>query len=108
MDLSNFNIEELKKLCVDIRKKIIDVVLKNGGHLASNLGVVELTVALRKAFKDEDTDVLFDVGHQSYVYKILTDREDRFETLRTLDGIGPFCDPKESTYDHFKIGRAHV
>lgn len=106
MDLSNFNIEELKKLCVDTRKKIIDVVLKNGGHLASNLGVVELTVALRKAFKDEDTDVLFDVGHQSYVYKILTDREDRFETLRTLDGIGPFCDPKESSYDHFISGHA--
>lgn len=106
MDLSNFNIEELKRLCVDIRKKIIDVVLKNGGHLASNLGVVELTVALRKAFKDEDTDALFDVGHQSYVYKILTDREDRFETLRTLDGIGPFCDPKESSYDHFISGHA--
>ncbi|WP_300327934.1 1-deoxy-D-xylulose-5-phosphate synthase [Fusobacterium sp.] len=106
MDLSNFSIEELKKLCVDVRKKIIDVVLKNGGHLASNLGIVELTVALRKVFKDEDTDVLFDVGHQSYVYKILTDREDRFETLRTLGGIGPFCDPKESSYDHFISGHA--
>lgn len=106
MDLNNFNIEELERLCIDIRKKIIDVVLKNGGHLASNLGIVELTVALRKVFKDEDTDILFDVGHQSYVYKILTDREDRFNTLRTLGGIGPFCDPKESSYDHFISGHA--
>ncbi len=106
MDLSNFNINELNKLCIDIRKKIINVVLKNGGHLASNLGIVELTVALRKVFKDEDTDILFDVGHQSYVYKILTDRNDRFETLRTLNGIGPFCDPKESSYDHFISGHA--
>ena len=106
MDLSNLNIKDLKELCEKLRAKIIDVVLKNGGHLASNLGIVELTVALRKVFDDKNTKILFDVGHQSYVYKILTDREERFETLRTLGGVGPFCDPKESPYDHFISGHA--
>lgn len=106
MDLSNLNIKDLKELCDRLRAKIIDVVLKNGGHLASNLGIVELTVALRKVFDDKNTKILFDVGHQSYVYKILTDREDRFETLRTFRGVGPFCDPKESPYDHFISGHA--
>ena len=106
MDLSNLNIKDLKELCDKLRAKIIDVVLKNGGHLASNLGIVELTVALRKVFDDKNTKILFDVGHQSYVYKILTDREDRFDTLRTFGGIGPFCDPKESPYDHFISGHA--
>ncbi len=74
MDLSNLNIKDLKELCDKLRAKIIDVVLKNGGHLASNLGIVELTVALRKVFDDKNTKILFDVGHQSYVYKILTDK----------------------------------
>ena len=106
MDLSNLNIKDLKELCDKLRAKIIDVVLKNGGHLASNLGIVELTVALRKVFDDKNTKILFDVGHQSYVYKILTDREDRFGTLRTFGGIGPFCDPKESPYDNFISGHA--
>ena len=106
MDLSNLNIKDLKELCDKLRAKIIDVVLKNGGHLASNLGIVELTVALRKVFDDKNTKILFDVGHQSYVYKILTDREDRFDTLRTFGGIGPFCDPKESPYDNFISGHA--
>lgn len=106
MDLSNLNIKDLKELCDKLRTKIIDVVLKNGGHLASNLGIVELTVALRKVFDDKNTKILFDVGHQSYVYKILTDREDRFDTLRTFGGIGPFCDPKESHYDNFISGHA--
>lgn len=106
MDLSNLSIKDLKKLCDKLRAKIIDVVLKNGGHLASNLGIVELTVALRKVFDDKNTKILFDVGHQSYVYKILTDRGERFDTLRTFGGIGPFCDPKESPYDNFISGHA--
>ncbi|MCI6152995.1 1-deoxy-D-xylulose-5-phosphate synthase [Fusobacterium perfoetens] len=106
MCLDNLEIDELKSLCDKIRKKIIDVVLKNGGHLASNLGVVELTVALKKVFNEKNTKFLFDVGHQSYVYKILTDREDRFDTLRTLGGVGPFTDPKESPYDYFISGHA--
>lgn len=106
MVLDNLEIEELKSLCETIRKKIIDVVLKNGGHLASNLGVVELTVALKKVFNEKNVKFLFDVGHQSYVYKILTDRGDKFDSLRTLGGIGPFTDPKESPYDFFISGHA--
>lgn len=106
MDLDNMTTENLNNLCCDIRKKIIDVVLKNGGHLASNLGVVELTVALKKIFNNADDKILFDVGHQSYVYKILTGREKEFSTIRTFNGIGPFQDPKESSADHFITGHA--
>ncbi len=106
MKAGNLDILELKKLCGDIREKIINVVLKNGGHLASNLGVVELTVALKKVFNSESDKFLFDVGHQSYVYKLLTGREENFHTLRTRKGIGPFLDPKESPYDNFISGHA--
>ena len=85
----------------------MDVVLQNGGHLGSNLGVVELTVALRKVFgPEENNKILFDVGHQAYVYKILTDREKEFKTIRMYKGIGPFLDPKESKEDHFISGHA--
>lgn len=106
MDLENKNISELTDLCSEIRKQIIDVVLKNGGHLASNLGIVELTVALKKIFKFDEDKILFDVGHQSYVYKILTDRNNNFDTLRTIGGISPFLDPEESSYDCFISGHA--
>ncbi len=107
MNLDNMTTEKLNELCGDIRKKIIDVVLKNGGHLASNLGVVELTVALKKIFtSNEKNKILFDVGHQAYVYKILTGREKEFSTLRTYKGLGPFLDPKESKEDYFISGHA--
>lgn len=106
MCLDNMKIEDLNKLCCDIRKKIIDVILRNGGHLASNLGVVELTVALKKVFNSPENKILFDVGHQAYVYKILTGREKEFETIRTYKGIGPFLDPKESKEDYFISGHA--
>ena len=107
MNLDNMTLENLNKLCSDIREKIIDVVLKNGGHLASNLGVVELTVALKKVFSDSKKNrILFDVGHQGYVYKILTGREENFSTLRTYKGLGPFLDPKESSEDYFISGHA--
>ena len=107
MNLDNMTTENLNELCSNIREKIIDVVLKNGGHLASNLGVVELTVTLKKIFNsDEKNKILFDVGHQAYVYKILTGREEKFGTLRTYKGIGPFLDPKESSEDYFISGHA--
>lgn len=106
MNIENFKIDELNSLCKELRKKIIDVVLTNGGHLASNLGVVELTVALDKVFDFKKNKVLFDVGHQSYVYKLLTDRDKKFSTLRKLNGIGPFLDPEESSYDNFISGHA--
>lgn len=106
MNLENMSTENLNSLCCDIRKNIIDVILKNGGHLASNLGVVELTVALKKVFNSENDKILFDVGHQAYVYKILTGRDKEFSTIRTYKGIGPFLDPKESKADHFITGHA--
>jgi len=106
MNIKNFKIDELNSLCEELRKKIIDVVLTNGGHLASNLGVVELTVALDKVFDFKKNKVLFDVGHQSYVYKLLTGRDKNFDTLRKLHGIGPFLDPEESDYDNFISGHA--
>ncbi|WP_022819994.1 1-deoxy-D-xylulose-5-phosphate synthase [Fusobacterium russii] len=99
-------IEKLSERCEEIREKLIDVVSKNGGHLGPNLGVVELTVSLNEVFDFSKDILLFDVGHQSYIYKILTDREERFTTLRCKDGISPFMDPSESQYDHFISGHA--
>ena len=97
---------ELTEKCKGIRKQLIEVVSKNGGHLGSNLGVVELTVCLNEVFDFKEDIVLFDVGHQAYVYKILTDREDKFHTIRKRGGLSPFLDPNESTYDHFISGHA--
>ena len=91
---------ELTEKCKEIRKQLIEVVSKNGGHLGPNLGVVELTVCLNEVFNFKEDIVLFDVGHQAYVYKILTDRDDKFHTIRTRGGLSPFLDPSESTYDH--------
>ncbi|MDP0489152.1 MAG: 1-deoxy-D-xylulose-5-phosphate synthase [Fusobacterium sp. JB020] len=106
MNIENMQVDELNNLCKGLREKIIDVVLKNGGHLASNLGVVELTVALDRVFNFKENKILFDVGHQAYVYKLLTDRKNNFNTLRKLDGVGPFLDPEESEYDNFISGHA--
>ena len=97
---------ELTKKCEEIRKKLIEVVSKNGGHLGPNLGVVELTVCLDEVFDFKEDIVLFDVGHQAYVYKILTDRAEKFDTIRTRKGLSPFLDPNESSYDHFVSGHA--
>ena len=97
---------ELTEKCKEIRKQLIEVVSKNGGHLGPNLGVVELTVCLNEVFDFKEDIVLFDVGHQAYVYKILTDREDKFHTIRKRGGLSPFLDPNESTYDHFISGHA--
>jgi 1-deoxy-D-xylulose-5-phosphate synthase len=101
--------EEIKKMeyqAEEIRQLLIETVSKNGGHLASNLGVVEVTLALHKIFDFSKDKLLFDVGHQSYVHKILTGRMDRFTTLRTRSGIGPFMDPIESEADPFISGHA--
>ncbi|MCD8392207.1 MAG: 1-deoxy-D-xylulose-5-phosphate synthase, partial [Cloacibacillus porcorum] len=81
---------ELKKLCAELRKNIIDVTLENGGHLSSSLGTVELTVALLRVFNPDVDKIIFDVGHQSYSYKLLTKRRGRFETLRRKGGIACF------------------
>lgn len=105
-DIKDLNYKELSFLADDIREFLIDSISKTGGHLASNLGVVELTLALLRNF-DFDTDkIVFDVGHQSYVYKILTGRKDEFSTLRQLHGLSGFPKRKESKYDFFDTGHS--
>lgn len=99
-------IERLEKKSVEIRKQLIETISKNGGHLGPNLGVVELTLALHEVFDFDQDKILFDVGHQSYVHKILTGRGEKFDTLRKLNGVGPFSDPKESKADNFIAGHA--
>ena len=105
-NLKKASVEELEKKAEEIRKKLIETVSKNGGHLAPNLGVVELTLCLHKVFDFTKDKLLFDVGHQAYVHKILTDRGEKFSTLRQRHGIGPFMDPKESPYDPYISGHA--
>lgn len=97
---------ELEKKAEEIRKILIQTVSRTGGHLASNLGIVELTLALHEVFDFSKDKLLFDVGHQSYVHKIITDRKEQFSSLRTRGGIGPFQDPEESPWDHFISGHA--
>jgi 1-deoxy-D-xylulose-5-phosphate synthase len=90
----------------EIREIIIETVSKNGGHIGPNLGVVELTLAIHSIFDSPKDKILFDVGHQSYVHKLLTGRKDKFSTLRQRHGIGPFTDRAESPHDHFISGHA--
>lgn len=105
-DLKKLNIAETKQLAQEIRERIIDTVSKNGGHLASNLGVVELTLALHRVFDLPEDSIVFDVGHQCYVHKILTGRNERFDTLRKQDGISGFTNRAESEYDVFGAGHS--
>ena len=105
-DLKKLSVEELKQLAEEVREFIIEVVDKTGGHLASSLGVVELTIALLKVFSPPKDEIVWDVGHQSYPYKILTDRKERFHTLRQFGGISGFPSIKESPYDAFGTGHS--
>ena len=93
--------EELQQLAEEMRQYIIDTVQKNGGHLASNLGVVELTLALHRVFDCPKDKILFDVGHQCYAHKLLTGRYDRFSALRQTDGLSGFPSRQESPCDVF-------
>ncbi len=104
--VKDMSISDLKKLSEELRKLIIDVVSKNGGHLASNLGSIELTLALLKNFNPPDDLIVWDVGHQAYAYKILTNRKDRFHTIRQFGGISGFPKRSESPYDAFGVGHA--
>jgi 1-deoxy-D-xylulose-5-phosphate synthase len=106
MNIKNNTIEELKTLSEDIRQRIIDVVSKNGGHFSSPLGAVELTVGMHYVFDPEEDPFIFDVSHQSYPHKLLTDRWDSFESLRSFEGISGFTKPKESRYDYFIAGHS--
>ena len=105
-DLKALEEGDLDRLCGEIRQFLVEGLSSTGGHLASNLGVVELSVALHRVFDFYKDRLIFDVGHQSYVHKILTGRKDAFHTLRTLDGISGFPKPDESQADAFATGHA--
>ncbi len=105
-DLNNLSDSQLNKLCAEIRSMLIETVSKTGGHLASNLGVVELTVALHKVFDSPKDTIIFDVGHQCYTHKILTGRKDKFCTLRQEGGLSGFPRPQESEHDSFITGHS--
>ena len=103
-DIKKLNDKNIKTLALEVRDYIIETVSKNGGHLASSLGVVELTIALLKCFDFEYDKIIWDVGHQSYAYKILTGRKNEFKTLRTYSGISGFPKREESKFDSFNTG----
>ena len=105
-DIKNLSYEELDELASQIRHELISTVSKNGGHLASNLGVVELTIALHKCFDSPKDKFVFDVGHQIYTHKLLTGRYDRFSTIRTEGGLSGFPRPTESEHDIFFTGHS--
>ena len=105
-DLKKLTLEEKKILAQEIREYILDIVSKNGGHLASNLGVVELTIALHSVFDVPKDKIVWDVGHQTYVHKILTGRKEELKTLRKLDGIAGFPKTNESESDCFNTGHS--
>ena len=104
--LKDYSIEDCEKLADDIRTFLIENISKTGGHLASNLGVVELTIALHKVFDSPNDRIVFDVGHQSYVHKILTGRAKDFGTLRQLDGLSGYQKRSESVHDHWEAGHS--
>lgn len=106
IDVQNLSPKEIPLLAREIRKTIIETVGKNGGHLASNLGVVELTIALHRVFHSPEDAIIFDVSHQSYTHKLLTGRYERFSTLRQAHGISGFTRKEESVHDFFTVGHA--
>ncbi len=105
-NLKNLTQSEIQQLAQEIRKEIINVVGKNGGHLASNLGVVELTLALHRVFESPKDAIIWDVSHQCYTHKLLTDRYKDFQTLRQKDGISGFTNTQESVHDFFINGHS--
>lgn len=105
-DVKRLSVPQLTDLAEEIRNFILRSVSKTGGHLASNLGVVELTLALHCVFDFKNDKLLWDVGHQCYAHKIITGRKDKFENLRRLGGISGFPNPAESEYDQFTVGHA--
>lgn len=105
-DIKKLNEKELVILCSEIRSFLISTVSKSGGHLASNLGTVELTVALHRVFNSPEDAIFFDVGHQCYTHKLLTGRFDNFGSLRSEGGISPFMNPYESNHDPYVSGHS--
>ena len=105
-DIKKLDNKQIEALCGEIRDCIIDTVSKNGGHLASNLGAVELTIALHRVFNSPEDALIFDVGHQCYTHKLLTGRLEGFSTIRTEGGLSGFMRPKESEHDPFVTGHS--
>ena len=103
-DLKNIPVEKLPELAKEIRDMLLDTISKTGGHLSSNLGVVELTLAMHYVFNSPIDKFVWDVGHQSYVHKLLTGRKSRFDTLRQYDGLCGFTKREESQHDHWNCG----
>ncbi len=106
IDIKAHSIDELNTLAEDIRQKILDTVSKNGGHLSSTMGATDLIVAMHKVFDVEKDPFIFDVSHQAYAHKLLTDRWERFDTLRQFGGISGYTKPKESKYDYYVAGHS--
>ena len=106
MNIKDYSIEELETLSREIRGKILQTVSKNGGHLSSTLGVVELIVAMHYVFDAEKDPFIFDVSHQAYAHKLLTDRWNDFESIRTFGGLSGYTKPSESKYDYFVAGHS--
>ena len=105
-DLKKIPLELLPQIAGEIRERIITVVSKSGGHLASNLRAVELTIALHYVFDSPKDKIVWDVGHQSYTHKLLTGRKDRFDSLRQYKGLSGFPRKDESEHDLFNVGHA--
>src|SRR5258708_7389463 len=105
-DLKNLDVKQLEVYSQELRRFMIDVMSKIGGHVAANLGVVELTTALHYVFDTPDDKIVWDVGHQCYAHKIITGRRDRFHTIRQDDGLSGFTKISESPYDVFGAGHS--
>ena len=105
-DIKKLNVSQLNRLALELRAFVLENVSKTGGHLASNLGVVELTLALHYCLDLPQDKIVWDVGHQAYIHKILTGRKNEFSSLRQLDGISGFPKPNESEYDAFTAGHS--
>ncbi|MDD5371813.1 MAG: 1-deoxy-D-xylulose-5-phosphate synthase [Sulfurimonas sp.] len=106
MNIAKSTIKELEKLCKDIREEILRVVSKNGGHLSSTLGATEIIVAMHKVFDSKKDPFIFDVSHQSYAHKLITERWSKFDTLRQFGGISGYTKPSESEHDYFVAGHS--
>lgn len=105
-DVQKLSLQQLNVLSAEIRQRIIEVMSVNGGHLASNLGSIELTLALHKVFNSPEDKFIWDVSHQTYAHKMITGRNPRFHTIRQFKGLCGFSHPKESPHDHFHAGHA--
>ncbi|MBQ9139119.1 MAG: 1-deoxy-D-xylulose-5-phosphate synthase, partial [Ruminococcus sp.] len=105
-DLKKLSLTQCRQLCGELRNILVDTISSTGGHLASNLGVVELTMSIHRNFNSPEDKIVWDVGHQAYVHKLLTGRADRFSTIRQEDGISGFPKPSESVHDAVIAGHS--